>query len=217
MIKIAPSILSADFNRLQEQLKIVEDNGADWIHVDVMDGQFVPNMTFGPKIVTWVKQLTSLPLDVHLMVDEPDRLIPDFVKAGADRLTVHIEAIKHIHRTLGMIKDHGISAGITLNPGTSAAAIEACIAEVDLVLVMSVNPGFGGQAFIESSIPKIKKIAEMIQSINPGVYLEVDGGIDVNTAPRVVDAGANVLVAGSAIFSAQDIKKSIQLLKNSVV
>ena len=217
MIKIAPSILSADFNLLQEQLKIVEDNGADWIHVDVMDGQFVPNMTFGPKIVKWVKQLTSLPLDVHLMVDEPDRLIPDFVKAGADRLTVHIEAIKHIHRTLSLIKDHGINAGITLNPGTSAAAIEACIAEVDLVLVMSVNPGFGGQAFIESSIPKIKKIAEMIQSINPGVYLEVDGGIDVNTAPRVVDAGANVLVAGSAIFNAEDIKESIQLLKNSVL
>ncbi len=216
MIKIAPSILSADFSRLQEQLKLVEDNGADWIHVDVMDGQFVPNMTFGPKIVNWVKQLTTLPLDVHLMVDEPDVLIPGFVEAGADRLTVHIEAITHIHRTLNMIKEHGISAGITLNPGTSAASIEAVISEVDLVLVMSVNPGFGGQAFIEGSLSKIKKIAEMIESINPGVYLEVDGGIDPETAPLVVEAGANVLVAGSAIFSSKNVKKSIQLLKKSV-
>ncbi|MBD3287843.1 ribulose-phosphate 3-epimerase [candidate division KSB1 bacterium] len=214
MIKVAPSILSADFNRLQHQLKIAEQAGADWIHVDVMDGQFVPNLTFGPKIVEWVNRLTTLPLDVHLMVNEPDVLIPAFVKAGADRLTVHIEAIKHIHRTLKMIKDHGISAGITLNPGTSARAIEAVIPEVDLVLVMSVNPGFGGQAFIESSLSKIKYIFKMIKTIKPDVYLEVDGGIDMKTAPLVVEAGANVLVAGSFIFSSDDIKKSIHLLKN---
>ena len=213
MIKIAPSILAADFVLLKEQLQLVAEAGADWIHIDIMDGQFVPNMTFGPKIVNFVNRLTELPLDVHLMVTEPDHLIPDFIEAGADHITVHVEAIKHLNRTINLIKKHGAKAGVTLNPGTSASSLEAVIDEVDLILVMTVNPGFGGQEFIPSTLPKISKIARMV---TPDIFIEVDGGIDQTTAPLVVKAGANVLIAGTSIFQAKDIKSAISEIKASV-
>ncbi|MGD8399226.1 MAG: ribulose-phosphate 3-epimerase, partial [Anaerolineae bacterium] len=201
-IEIAPSILSADFARLGAQVAEAEAAGADYIHVDVMDGHFVPNITIGPLVVRAVRGATSLPLDVHLMIEAPERYLAEFCEAGADLLTVHVETCPHLHRTVQQIKELGCRAGVTLNPATPAASLSEIVPYVDLVLVMSVNPGFGGQRFIEGSVSKIREVRAMLDAANPGADLEVDGGIGPDTAGKVVAAGANVLVAGSAIFRA---------------
>ena len=203
-IKIAPSILSADFGRLGQQVAAAEAAGADYIHVDVMDGHFVPNMTIGPVIVEAVRRATSLPLDVHLMIESPERYLADFCDAGADGLTVHVETCPHLHRTIQQIKELGCQAGVTLNPATPAASLEEILPYVDLVLVMTVNPGFGGQAFIEGMLHKIGRVRAMLDEIGSEAELQVDGGIGPKTASRVVEAGASVLVAGSAIFGATE-------------
>ncbi len=201
MIKIAPSILSADFSKLGEEIKDVEKGGADYIHVDVMDGHFVPNITIGPLIVEAIRPITSLPLDVHLMIENPDNYIPTFAKAGADIITVHVEACPHLHRTIQLIKSHGIKAGVVLNPHTPVSVIEHVLEDIDMVLLMTVNPGFGGQKFIHSVLPKIKQVAEMVKERNLEVEIEVDGGVNAETARLCVEAGANVLVAGSAVYN----------------
>ena len=203
-IKISPSILSADFGRLGEQVAEASESGADYIHVDIMDGHFVPNLTIGPIIVSGIQPWTELPLDVHLMIEEPDRLIPDFAKAGANILTVHPEACRHLHRVIYQIKDLGVKAGISLNPGTPASVLEPVISDVDLVLVMTVNPGFGGQKYIHSVTSKIAKVRQMLDEAGSGAELEVDGGINEETASKAVEAGARVLVAGSAVFNDRD-------------
>tara|TARA_B100000029_G_scaffold380803_1_gene375885 strand:+ start:38430 stop:39101 length:672 start_codon:yes stop_codon:yes gene_type:complete len=201
MVKIAPSILSSDFGRLAEQVIEAEEAGADWIHVDVMDGSFVPNITIGPAVTEAVRSATDLPVDVHLMINNPDRHLEAFADAGADYLTVHQEACVHLHKTIDAIRDMNVRPGITLNPATSIGTIEDIIDYVDLVLVMSVNPGFGGQSFIPSSIERIKKLKDLIRGRGlTGVELEVDGGINENTAASVVNAGSSVLVAGSAVY-----------------
>ena len=199
---IAPSILSADFGRLAEDVRAVEEAGADWIHVDVMDGRFVPNITIGPLIVSAVRRATTLPIDVHLMIVEPERYVEEFHKAGADWISVHVEASPHLHRTVQQIKALGAKAGVVLNPHTSEESIRHVIDDVDLVLVMSVNPGFGGQSFIPAALPKLRAIRAMIAATGRDVALEVDGGVSPATAREVVDAGARVLVAGSAVFGA---------------
>jgi ribulose-phosphate 3-epimerase len=201
MPKIAPSILSADFARLGEQVGEAEAAGADWIHVDVMDGHFVPNITIGPPVVRALRSVTDLPLDVHLMIEEPERYLADFARAGADRLTVHVETCPHLHRTIQHIKGLGIKAGVTLNPATPLLSLEEILPQVDLVLVMSVNPGFGGQSYIPSSTAKIARLRAMLDGIGSRAELEVDGGINLSTVAAVVEAGATVLVAGSAIFN----------------
>ena len=203
-IKLAPSILSADFARLGEAVAEAAAAGADRIHVDVMDGHFVPNITIGPVVVQSLRKATTLPLECHLMIEDPDRYAPEFAAAGADTITVHPEGARHLHRTIHRIKELGKRVGVALNPATSTKAIEEVLADVDLILVMTVNPGFGGQKFIETTLPKIRRIREMIDSVNPKCELEVDGGIDANTIGRVVSAGARVFVAGSAIFGAKD-------------
>jgi len=216
MAMIAPSILAADFTVLNQQLKEVERAGAKWIHIDIMDGHFVPNLTFGPGIVKAVRKMTDLFLDVHLMVQEPDFIIPKFIEAGADLITVHVEAIKHLHRTVQMIKELGAQAGVSLNPATPACSLETIISDIDLILVMTVNPGYGGQKFIPSALPKISRINDMIKQQHHNIYLEVDGGISPETASLVVKAGANVLVAGTSIFRQDNIKQAFQHLKKSV-
>jgi len=212
---IAPSILSADFARLGEAVRQVEAAGADWIHVDVMDGHFVPNLTVGPPIVEALRKVTALPLDVHLMMTNPDEFIPAFAKAGADILTVHVEACPHLHRTVQSIKEHGVKAGVSLNPATSATTLEYILDDVDLVLVMSVNPGFGGQKFIDATLEKIHRIRAMITASNGSPYLEVDGGITVHNVASVLKAGANVLVAGSAIFGSTNMSDTIQHMRTA--
>lgn len=200
-IKIAPSILSADFARLGEHIREAEAAGVDWIHVDVMDGHFVPNITIGPLIVRALRPVTTLPLDVHLMIEQPERYLADFAKAGADVLTVHVETCPHLHRTIQQIKELGVKAGVTLNPATPLSSIVGILPYVDLVLIMSVNPGFGGQSYIPASTAKIAHLRAMLNDIGSEAELEVDGGVNPTTIAEVVKAGATVLVAGSAIFN----------------
>ncbi|KMK96989.1 ribulose-phosphate 3-epimerase [Rossellomorea marisflavi] len=213
MMKIAPSILSADFSKLGEDIREVEAGGADYIHVDVMDGHFVPNITLGPPIVKAIRPITGLPLDVHLMISEPAKYVDAFVDAGADYITVHVEADPHIHRTIQMIKNRGVKAGVVLNPGTPAELIKPVLADLDMVLLMTVNPGFGGQAFIPSVVTKIKEIRELADELNPSLEIEVDGGINPETIAVCAEAGADVFVAGSAIYNQSDRKKAIEDLK----
>jgi ribulose-phosphate 3-epimerase len=213
MVKIAPSILSADFARLGEEIKDVERGGADYIHVDVMDGHFVPNITIGPLIVDAIRPVTKLPLDVHLMIENPDQYIEAFAKAGADYITVHVEASRHLHRTIQLIKSTGVKAGVVLNPATPVDSLKHIIEDVDMVLLMSVNPGFGGQKFITSVLPKIRQVKELADSLNPELEIEVDGGVNEETAKLCVEAGANVLVAGSAVFNKEDRGAAIASLR----
>lgn len=213
MIKVAPSILSADFARLGEEIKDVEKGGADYIHVDVMDGHFVPNITIGSLIVEAIRPITSLTLDVHLMIENPDNYIPAFAKAGADIITVHVEACPHLHRTIGLIKSFGIKAGVVLNPHTPVSMIKHIIEDIDMVLLMTVNPGFGGQSFIHSVLPKIKEVANMVEEKNLTVEIEVDGGVNPVTAALCKEAGANVLVAGSAVYNQKDRETAIKAIR----
>lgn len=217
MIKIAPSILSADFAKLGEEIKEVEHAGADYIHVDVMDGHFVPNITIGPLIVNAIRPITKLPLDVHLMIEQPDLYIAEFANAGADIITVHVEACRHLHRSIQLIKSQGIKAGVVLNPHTPIESILHVLDDIDMVLLMTVNPGFGGQAFIPQVVPKIKQLSDIIKTRNLSIEIEVDGGINEETAKLVVDAGASVLVAGSAVFNKADRRKAIQDLKKATI
>jgi ribulose-phosphate 3-epimerase len=202
VVKLAPSILAADFARLGEQVKEAEKAGADRIHVDVMDGHFVPNISMGPVIVQWLRPVTRLPLETHLMISDPDLYLDEFAEAGSDSLLVHWEGNNNLHRTVQRVKALGKRAGVVINPATPALVLEEILQDVDQVLVMTVNPGFGAQHFIHATLPKIRRVRQMIERIKPGCDLEVDGGIDPTTAPLVVEAGANVLVAGSAIFRA---------------
>ena len=216
MIKIAPSILSADFARLGEQVQEADAAGAAYIHVDVMDGHFVPNITIGPVVVRAIRPVTQLPFDVHLMIESPENYIEDFAKAGADIITVQQEACVHLHRVVEQIKGFNKKAGVAINPATSLATLEEILPYIDLVLVMTVNPGFGGQSFIETMIPKIAAMRQMIDARGLDIELEVDGGINPETAPRVVSAGARVLVAGSAIFGGPaGVKPALQELRAS--
>lgn len=212
-VRIAPSILSADFARLGDEVQALERAGADWVHVDVMDGRFVPNITIGPLVVDAVRKVTELPLDVHLMIVEPERYIEDFARAGADVITVHAEACTHLHRTLQQIRSAGKRAGVSLNPHTPADVLQHVLDEVDLVLVMSVNPGFGGQSFIEAVRPKIRTLREMIDRTGRTIDLEVDGGIKPQNVAQVLDDGVDVVVAGSAVFGAADYAQAIQALR----
>ncbi|EWG11905.1 ribulose-phosphate 3-epimerase [Cytobacillus firmus] len=215
MVKIAPSILSADFSKLGEEIKDVERGGADYIHVDVMDGHFVPNITIGPLIVDAIRPVTKLPLDVHLMIEDPDSYIEAFANAGADYITVHAEACKHLHRTVHFIKSFGVKAGVVLNPATPVNMIEHVIEDIDMVLLMSVNPGFGGQKFIPAVLAKIAAVKELADAKGLNIEIEVDGGVNEETARLCIEAGANVLVAGSAIYNQTDRAAAIAALKGS--
>ena len=216
MKKLAPSILSADFTRLRDEIKAVEEAGADYIHIDVMDGHFVPNITVGPLIVEAIKNITSLPLDVHLMITNPDRYIKDFIQAGSNLLSIHMETCPHIQRTLNYIRELGVKPAVVLNPSTPLSTLEYTLEEVDMVLLMTVNPGFGGQKFIPRMIPKIKKLRRLIDEKGLAVELEVDGGINLENISHVSQAGADVIVAGSAVFNSADCKKTVRLMKEKL-
>ncbi len=212
-IKVAPSILSADFSRLADELLKIEQAGADWVHIDVMDGHFVPNLTFGAPVVAAIRPVTKLPFDVHLMVSNPQDFIDPFVKAGADIITVHAETAPHLHRLIQTIKEQGKKAGVSLNPSTPLSVVEEVLSDIDMVLIMSVNPGFGGQKFIPAAVDKIARLRAMITARNLTVDIEVDGGINAVTARQVAAAGANILVAGSAVYGAPDIAAAIKAIR----
>ncbi len=214
-MKISPSILSADFTELSREIKAVEQAGADYIHIDVMDGHFVPNITIGPFIVEAAKRSSDLPLDVHLMIERPELYIADFVKAGSDIITVHVESTAHLHGVLQSIKRAGVRAGVSVNPGTPVETIAPVINDIDLLLIMTVNPGFSGQSFIESSIEKIKTARAMLDAAGSEAELEVDGGIKASNIARVAEAGANVCVAGSAVYGSDNYKKTIEDMKKA--
>ncbi|MBY7143680.1 ribulose-phosphate 3-epimerase [Virgibacillus sp. NKC19-3] len=210
MTKIAPSILSADFANLGEEIKDVERSGADYIHVDVMDGHFVPNITIGPLVVSAIQPIVSLPLDVHLMIENPDDYIAMFASSGASIITVHQEACLHLHRTVQQIRENGVKAGVVINPATPVETLRPILPDVDIILIMTVNPGFGGQTFIDNTIQKIKQVAKWREEMNVSFEIEVDGGINSQTAKKCVDAGADVLVAGSAVFNHADRQEAIK-------
>lgn len=215
MIKIAPSILSANFAKLGEEVKEVEEAGAELIHIDVMDGHFVPNITMGPIVVEALRPITKLPLDVHLMIENPDQYIEAFAKAGADWISVHVEACPHLHRTIQLIRSFGVKPGVVLNPHTPIESIKHILGDVDFVLLMTVNPGFGGQKFIESVVPKIEALSKLIQENGYDIEIEIDGGVTSETITSCAKAGATIFVAGSAIYNKEDRKKALQEIKAS--
>jgi ribulose-phosphate 3-epimerase len=210
---IAPSILSADGGRLTEEINAVEKAGADWIHIDVMDGHFVPNITLGPAIISALRKTTKLPFDVHLMIEHPENYIESFAKAGADIITVHVEAANHLHRTIDLIKKYGKKAGVSLNPATPLTQIEEILPDIDLLLIMSVNPGFGGQQFIENTLSKITRASNLLSVLPNKPLLEVDGGVNLKNIKTIAQAGAQVMVAGNSVFSTSDYSKTIADLK----
>ena len=216
MKKLAPSILSADFARLGDEIKTVEEAGADYIHIDVMDGHFVPNITVGPLVVETIRKITVLPLDVHLMISNPDQYINDFIQAGSNLLSIHVETCPHLQRTLNQIRELGVKPAVVLNPSTSLSTLEHILEEVDMVLLMTVNPGFGGQEFIPSMIPKIKKLRRLIDEKHKAVEIEVDGGINLENISQVSQAGADVIVAGSAVFKSADCKETVKQMKKKL-
>lgn len=214
---IAPSILSADFSILKEEIQFLEKGGAEWLHFDVMDGHFVPNITFGSKILNTINNLSDLTLDVHLMIENPEKHLEDFRNAGADIITVHQEVCPHIHSTISRIKDLGAKAGVSINPGTPVESIQEILGDVDLVLIMSVNPGFGGQKFIPSSVNKVETLKKMLNSINANPYVEIDGGIDDTNAGMVVKAGCNVLVSGTGVFKNPNRAEGVKNLRSAAL
>jgi len=213
MKKIAPSILSADGSRFGEEIAAVEAAGADMIHIDVMDGHFVPNLTLGPGLVASLRKTTRLPLDVHLMIENPERYIEAFAKAGSDRITVHAEASVHLHRTIAMIREHGVRPGVSLNPATPLILVEPILSDIDLLLIMTVNPGFGGQKFIGGMLPKISLAKEMINAVAPAVLLEVDGGVTLKNIRSIANAGADILVAGALVFESSNYAETISAMR----
>ncbi|MCH4824981.1 MAG: ribulose-phosphate 3-epimerase [Planococcus sp. (in: firmicutes)] len=215
MIKIAPSILAADFAKLGEEVLEVEKAGADWIHVDVMDGHFVPNISFGAVVLNAIRPLTKLPMDVHLMIENPDLYIEEFAKAGADYITVHVEACPHLHRTIQLIRSFGVKPGVVLNPHTPIETIQHILEDIDLVLFMTVNPGFGGQKFIHSVVPKVKQLSDIIKEKELSIEIEIDGGINEETIVACAEAGATVFVAGSAIYSKKDRAEALQAIRKA--